>query len=59
MQVSEVVLPGSFLVRYKSGCSSQWTAQVLADVDLLSRRCTVDRFLSGGHFYRLPLTLHS
>lgn len=52
-------IPSSFLVRYKSGCGSQRATQVLADIDLLSGGSTVDRFLSGGHFHRLPLTLHS
>lgn len=54
-----MAVPGSFLVRYKSGCGSQRATQVLADVDLLSGGSTVDGFLSGGHFNRLSLTLHS
>lgn len=54
-----MVVPSSLLVGYKSGCGSQRATQVLADVDLLSGGCTVDGFLSGGHFNRLPFTLHS
>lgn len=54
-----MVIPGSFLVRYKGGCGSQRATQVLADVDFLSGGRTVEGLLSGVHFNRLPLTLHS
>ena len=54
-----MAVPGSFLIGYKSGSGSQRATQVLADVDFLSGGRTVEGLLSGVHFNRLPLTLHS
>ena len=54
----ESSVPGGFLISNKGGRGSQGTAQVLADIDLLCGGRAVGRLLSGGHFYRLPLTLH-
>lgn len=53
-----LVVPGGFLVGDEGGRGSQRTTQVLPDVDLLCRRSTVDRLLSGD-LHRLPLTLDS